>query len=71
LYALQKLAAGVASMTSMLAPLIGVLGAWVQLGEKPTVIELYGMAFIALALLIISIHTIRAHHQIEPAMGQD
>jgi drug/metabolite transporter (DMT)-like permease len=55
----------------MLAPVIGVLGAWVQLGEKPTVIELYGMAFIALALLIISIHTIRAHHQIEPAMGQD
>jgi drug/metabolite transporter (DMT)-like permease len=71
LYALQRLAAGVASMTSMLAPLIGVLAAWVQLGEVPTVIELWGMALIALALLIISIHTIKTHNQIESAMGQD
>jgi hypothetical protein len=29
------------------------------------------MAFIAMALLIISIHTSRANNQIEPAMGQD
>jgi drug/metabolite transporter (DMT)-like permease len=71
LYALQRLAAGVASMTSMLAPLIGVIAAWLQLGEEPSIIELWGMALIAVALLIISIHTIRAHHQIEPAMGQD
>ena len=71
LYALQRLAAGVASMTSMLAPLIGVIAAWIQLGEKPTFIELCGMAFIAMALLIISIQAIRTHNQIEPAMGQD
>jgi drug/metabolite transporter (DMT)-like permease len=71
LYALQRLAAGVASMTSMLAPLIGVIAAWLQLGEEPSIIELWGMALIAIALLIISIHTIRAHNQIEPAMGQD
>ncbi len=71
LYALQRLAAGVASMTSMLAPLIGVLAAWVQLGEQPSVTEIWGMVLIAFALLVISIHAIRAHDQIEPAMGQD
>ena len=71
LYALQRLAAGVASMTSMLAPLIGVLAAWVHLGEVPSSLEIVGMLLIGLALVLISVHAMRAHEQIEPAMGQD
>jgi drug/metabolite transporter (DMT)-like permease len=71
LYALQRLAAGVASMTSMLAPLIGVLAAWVHLGEAPSSFEIVGMLLIGLALVLISVHAMRAHEQIEPAMGQD
>ena len=71
LYALQRLAAGVASMTSMLAPLIGVLAAWVQLGEQPSVFEIVGMLLIGLALVVISVHAMKAHEEIEPAMGQD
>ena len=71
LYALQRLAAGVASMTSMLAPLIGVLAAWVQLGEQPSTSEIVGMLLIGLALIIISLHAMKAHEEIEPAMGQD
>jgi drug/metabolite transporter (DMT)-like permease len=71
LYALQRLAAGVASMTSMLAPLIGVLAAWVQLGEEPSISEIFGMGFIGLALVVISIHAMQAKEEIEPAMGQD
>ena len=35
LYALQRLQAGIASMASMLAPVIGVLAAWLQLNEVP------------------------------------
>ncbi len=71
LYALQRLAAGVASMTSMLAPLIGVLAAWVQLGEQPSAFEIVGMLLIGLALVVISVHAMKAHEEIEPAMGQD
>jgi drug/metabolite transporter (DMT)-like permease len=71
LYALQRLAAGVASMTSMMAPLIGVLAAWIQLGEQPSTSEIVGMALIGVALIVISVHAMKAHEEIEPAMGQD
>jgi drug/metabolite transporter (DMT)-like permease len=71
LYALQRLPAGVASMSSMLAPVIGVSAAWWQLGERPSSIELMGMLFVALALVIISTITIRKHVQVDPAQGQE
>lgn len=71
LYALQRLPAGVASMASMLAPVIGVVAAWLQLGETPNQIELIGMLLIGLALAVISIITIRAHKDIDPAQGQE
>jgi drug/metabolite transporter (DMT)-like permease len=71
LYALQRLTAGIASMTSMLAPVIGVLAAWWQLGEEPGIYEGIGMILIALALVVISIISIRKHTEVEPAMGQD
>ena len=71
LYALQRLPAGVASMASMLAPVIGVSAAWLQLGERPTPIELVGMLFIALALVTISTITIRKHQSVDSAQGQE
>lgn len=71
LYALQHLPAGIASMTSLLAPVIGVLAAWLQLGETPTPGEIIGMLLIGLALLIISLHSMRAKEAVDPAMGQD
>ncbi len=71
MYALQRLPAGVASMASMLAPVIGVSAAWAQLGERPSTIELIGMFFIAIALVTISAITIRKHQQIDPAQGQE
>ena len=71
LYALQRLPAGVASMASMLAPVMGVSAAWVQLGERPSTTELYGMLSIALALVTISTITIRKHQQVDPAQGQE
>jgi len=71
LYALQRLPAGVASMASMLAPVIGVLAAWLQLNEIPDSYELIGMVFIALSLITISIISIRKHQQIDVAQGQE
>jgi drug/metabolite transporter (DMT)-like permease len=70
-YALQRLPAGVASMASMLAPVIGVIAAWLQLGERPNQTELFGMLFIALALVTISTITIRKHQQVDVAQGQE
>jgi drug/metabolite transporter (DMT)-like permease len=71
LYALQRLPAGVASMASMLAPVIGVSAAWWQLGERPSNIEFAGMLSIALALVIISAITIRKHQNVDVAEGQE
>ncbi|MDP1766364.1 MAG: DMT family transporter [Methylotenera sp.] len=71
LYALQRLQAGVASMASMLAPVIGVLAAWLQLNEVPDTYELIGMVFIALSLITISIISICKHTQIDVAQGQE
>jgi drug/metabolite transporter (DMT)-like permease len=71
LYALQRLPAGVASMTSMLIPVIAVLSAWLQLGERPTMVEAVGMVMIIGALLVLSWISIRRHLQVDAAMGQD
>jgi drug/metabolite transporter (DMT)-like permease len=58
-------------MASMLAPVIGVLAAWIQLKEVPDSGELVGMVLIASSLVIISTVSIRKHTQIDPAMGQE
>lgn len=71
LYALQRLPAGVASMTSMLIPVIAVLSSWAQLGEQPTQLEALGMALIIGSLIVISWISIRRHLQVDAAMGQD
>ncbi len=71
MYALQRLQAGVASMASMLAPVIGVLSAWLQLGEVPTTGELIGMLFIVLSLVIISAISIKKHMPVDLAQGQE
>jgi len=71
LYALQRLSAGIASMSSMLAPVIGVMAAWIQLNEVPRLTESIGMSFIAASLVIISIISIRKHTPVDPAMAQE
>jgi drug/metabolite transporter (DMT)-like permease len=70
-YALQRLPAGIASMTSMLIPVIAVVCAWLQLDEIPNKTELSGMFLIALALVIISAITIRKHQNVAVAEGQE
>lgn len=51
LFVVQRLPANVAGLASLITPLIGVLCAWVWLGEAPDAAEAAGIAIIAVALL--------------------
>jgi drug/metabolite transporter (DMT)-like permease len=59
MFILKKLPAGVAGMGSLAIPLVGVLSAWLQLGERPGLLEGAGMLLIVLALLILSLNAMR------------
>jgi drug/metabolite transporter (DMT)-like permease len=54
LYVLDALPAGVAGLGSLAIPAIGVLAAWLQLGERPRTSELTGMLLIAAALAVLA-----------------
>ncbi|WP_439535510.1 DMT family transporter [Methyloversatilis sp.] len=54
LYALRRLSAGTTSMVSLVTPVIGVLSAAWQLGERPGTGELAGMLLIGIGLLLLS-----------------
>ena len=49
-YALQHLPARDASMGTLANPVIGIIAAWLQLGEKPSTPEAIGMGLVVLAL---------------------
>ncbi|MBV2180540.1 MAG: EamA family transporter [Castellaniella sp.] len=57
LFALQHLSAGVAGMSALGVPVVGVLAGWLQLGEQPGGMELAGMVLIAVALVVISLRS--------------
>jgi len=71
IYALKRLETGIASMATLLAPLIGVLSAWMQLGEVLLVNELIGMCLIGISLVIISIISIKKHLPMDASMGHE
>jgi drug/metabolite transporter (DMT)-like permease len=52
MFLLNRLPAGIVGIASLLTPVIGVLAAWLQLGERPGPLELTGMACIVTALVI-------------------
>jgi drug/metabolite transporter (DMT)-like permease len=54
LYVLDKLPAGVAGLSSLAIPAVGVLSAWIELGERPSHSEIIGMSVIASALALLS-----------------
>ena len=67
LYALRRLSAGTTSMVSLLTPVIGVLAAALQLGERPLANELTGMLLIGVGLLLLSVEGLRRRRaQISP-----
>lgn len=62
-YALQKLPSGIAGMGTLAAPLIGVVAAWLQLGETPGGWEGVGMVCIFVALALVSWQHLRPREQ--------
>ena len=58
-YALSRLPAGVASLGTLATPVVGVLAAWIQLGETPTFLEAIGMILIIGALVLNSIQAVK------------
>lgn len=52
-YALHNLPTKVSGFGSLLIPTVGVLGAWIQLGERPDHFELIGIICIMVALVMI------------------
>lgn len=54
LFILDRLPAGMAGLSSLAVPAVGVLSGWVELGERPSTTESWGMVCIVLALLTIS-----------------
>lgn len=58
LFILQHLSAGVAGLSALCVPIVGVLGGWIELGERPSGPELTGMLLIALALAINSVWSV-------------
>ncbi len=55
MYVLEHLSAGMAGLSVLGIPLIGVLAGWVTLGERPNVFELAGMTLICGALALVSL----------------
>jgi drug/metabolite transporter (DMT)-like permease len=54
LYILNSLPAGTAGIDSLAIPVVGVLSAWIQLGERPSAWEAAGMACIVAGLAVLS-----------------
>lgn len=54
-FALKRLPAGIASMGTLATPVLGVAGAWLQYGERPTAAEGAGMALICVGLLLLAL----------------
>ena len=59
LYVLRQLSTGLASMCMLAVPVIAILSAHWQLGERSTPLELAGMACIGVALLLLSARSLR------------
>ncbi len=58
LFALRELSAGAAGLGTLAVPVIGVVSAWLQLGERPGAVEATGIALIIVALAVISLREV-------------
>lgn len=70
-YILNKLSVGMASMGTLATPVIGVICASVQLGERPSALEGAGMVLILSALALLSYQGIRQHHRLKDVIQQN
>jgi drug/metabolite transporter (DMT)-like permease len=63
LYILHSLPTGTAGISSLAVPVVGVLAAWIQLGEQPVALEAVGMGLIVIALAILTVREVRQGRQ--------
>ncbi len=66
-YALRALSAGAAGLGTLAVPALGVLAAWLQLGERPDAVEAAGMALIVGALAVLAWQGMAAGRGAAPA----
>ena len=71
LYVLHRLPAGTTSISALGVPVVAGFSSWLQLGERPSALELAGMALIGFALALISWLNIRQNRPSEPMMAQE
>lgn len=71
LYVLHTLPAGLASLGTLAIPVIGVLAAWLQLGEIPGRAEVGGMLLIGSGLALLALAALRRHPAAPAAAPQD
>ncbi len=62
-YALSRLPAGTAGLGTLATPVVGVLAAWIQLGERPTLPEAAGILLIVCALALNSAQAMKPQQQ--------
>jgi drug/metabolite transporter (DMT)-like permease len=66
LYILHNLPAGTAGLSSLAVPVVGVLAAWIQLGEQPDTFEAVGMGLIVAALAVLTGRELRNSRRAPP-----
>ena len=71
LYALHALPAGAAGLGTLSIPVVGVIAAWIQLGEVPTLVEGIGMILIISALAVLAAHGLLAGRRGTAAAGEE
>jgi drug/metabolite transporter (DMT)-like permease len=52
-YVLSRTPAGIAGLNALGIPIIAVIASWLQLGERPPALELFGMLMIGVALALL------------------
>ena len=63
LYALRRLSAGVATMTTTICPVLAVIASSIELHERIKPFEFFGMFLIGTSLLMISFDRIKKHEE--------
>jgi drug/metabolite transporter (DMT)-like permease len=71
LYALHALPAGAAGLGTLSIPVVGVVAAWIQLGEVPTLVEGVGMILIIGALAVLAAQGLLAGRRGTAAAGEE
>ena len=70
-FALRALSAGAAGMGTLAVPVIGVMAAWIQLGERPIAMEAIGMALIVAGLAVLAACGVIAARRGRGAVGEE